>query len=194
MSWEVLTGVVEWWADEGLRDSGRRRFNEARGGTWLAGALPPGGIDRARAAFVAQRFPWRLSEVTMATTSDEITPAIVSWADDATSVLKGSPARQHVVRPNESWGDLGLRQMLNPSALEALVPKPWAAHFQVSGAVLERDASVLPEFVSLGTDYYQVRYDGDRDILTTWTAVINNSAAQRLSLSQLSSLTASVKL
>ena len=48
------------------------------------------------------------------------------------------------------------------------MPKPWTAQFQISGAVLERDVSVLPEFVSLGTDYYQLRYDGDLDILTTW--------------------------
>lgn len=26
----ALTGVVEWWADEGLRDLGRRRFHQRR--------------------------------------------------------------------------------------------------------------------------------------------------------------------
>jgi hypothetical protein len=45
MTWHVLTGVVEWWADEGLRDIGRRRFHEARGTTVSADASSPGTID-----------------------------------------------------------------------------------------------------------------------------------------------------
>lgn len=188
MSWEVLAGAVEWWADEGLRDVGRRRFHEARGKGVSSDAAPLGTVDRVRAVFVAQRRPWRLSEVALDTTNDEVTPAVASWADEATAVLKGSPARQHVVGPEESWGDLGVRQMLVPTALEVLVPKPWTAEFRVPGEVLERDVSVLPEFVSLGTDHYKVSYDADLDVLTAWTAVIDGAAAQRLVLSQTTSL------
>jgi hypothetical protein len=191
MSWDVLAGAVEWWADEGLREVGRRRFHEARG-TVSSDVAPLGSVDRVRAVFVAQRRPWRLSEVALDTTNDEVTPAVASWADDATAVLKGGPARQHVVGPNESWGDLGVRQMLVPTALEVLVSKPWTAEFRVPGEVLERDMSVLPEFVSLGTDHYEVSYDGDLDVLTAWTAVIDGTAAQRLVLSQTTSLVLAV--
>ncbi len=77
--------------------------------------------------------------------------------------------------------------MLVPTALEVLVPKAWPAQFRVPGDVLERDMSVLPEFVSLGTGHYEVSYDGDLDILTAWTAVIDGAAVQRLALSQTTS-------
>lgn len=188
MSWEALAGAVEWWADEGLRDVGRRRFHEARGKPVSPDAAPLGTVDRVRVAFVAQRLPWRLSEVALGTTNGDVIPAVASWADAATAVLTGSPAEQHVVGPKESWGDLGLRQMLVPTALEGLVPKPWTAEFRVPGEVLERDVSVLPEFVSLGTDYYEVSYDAGLDILSAWRAVIDGAAVQRLVLKQTRSL------
>jgi hypothetical protein len=31
MAWQTLAGVVEWWADEGLRDLGRQRFHQGQG-------------------------------------------------------------------------------------------------------------------------------------------------------------------
>ncbi len=80
MSWEVVAGVVEWWADEGLRDLGRRRFHEARGKTVASDSAPLGTVDRVRAVFVAQRRPWRLSEVALAAMNDDVTPAVASWA------------------------------------------------------------------------------------------------------------------
>lgn len=99
-------------------------------------------------------------------------------------MLKGSPAEQHLVG-NEKWGDLGLRRMLEPIPLKTLVPRPWHAEFRVAGPLLERDLFVLPELVSLATDHYEVRYDADLDILTTWSAVIDGEAAQRISLTHL---------
>jgi hypothetical protein len=177
MSWSILLGVVEWWADEERRDAGR--------GTTTSGAT----IDHVRAAFVAQRSPWRLSEVTLDTTNPDVTPAIASWADAATAVLRGTPAQQHVVGANESWGDLCLRSLLLPTALEALLPKPWPSEFHVPGELLERDVSVLPDLISLGTDHYEVSYDPDLDTITAWTALIDGTPAQRVTLSNITSLT-----
>ncbi|HEU4973718.1 MAG TPA: hypothetical protein VFT50_01410 [Baekduia sp.] len=188
MPWLVLAGIVEWWADEGRRDVGRRRFHEETGPTGCPGPAPPHVIDHIRAAFVAQHQPWRLIEMSLPSKNPLITPFVVSWADEATAVLRGDPAKQHVVRPNESHGDLGAQRMLNPSALETLVPKPWTARFVVPGDLLELDVSVLPELVTLGADHYEVNYDRDLDILTTWTAIIDGAPAQRVSLREVTSL------
>jgi hypothetical protein len=185
MPWQALTGVVEWWADEGRRDLGRRRFNEARGGTPSGQARAPGIIDVVRALFAAQRHPWRLSEVALSTTNDHVTPAVASWADHATAVLRGTPAQQHAVAADETWGDLGLRTMLDPRALETLLPRPWPAQLHVPGDVLERDLPALPELVSLASDHYEIAYDADLDILTTWAAIIDGEVAQRVSLTHL---------
>lgn len=189
MVWDLLSGTVEWWADEERRDIGRERFHEARGTAVSGDVAPLGTIDRTRAVFVAQRDPWRLSELTLDTTNGDVTPAVTSWADEATAVLKGEPIRQHVVGPHESWGDLGVRQLLVPVALEALVPKPWAGEFRIPGEVLERDLSTLPELVSLGTSHYEISYDGDLDVVTSWTAVIDGAAVQSVRLGNVVSLT-----
>jgi hypothetical protein len=188
MSWQVLTGVVEWWADEGLRDIGRRRYSAARGKRPTGDEMSPGHIDLARAAFAAQRNPWRLAEVSLSSVDDQVSPAIASWADNATAVLRGSPAQQRLVGPNETWGDLGLRRMLEPDALEALVPKPWPAEFQVPGDAVERDLTLMADFVSLSSDYYAVSYNRDLDVLTTWAAIIDGEIAQRVSLTHLTAV------
>jgi hypothetical protein len=189
MPWEVLTGVVEWWADEGLRDVGRRRFREVGGNPSSRAAISLGTIDRVRAAFIARRSPWRLSEVAL-DYADEMTPAIASWADHATAVLNGSPVQQHVVGPHESWGDFGVRQMLCPAALEAIVPMPWPGQFQIPGGAIGPDISTLAALVSLGTSYYDVRFDSDLEIISAWTAVIDGDAAQRVAISQVTSIAA----
>jgi hypothetical protein len=188
MPWDILAGTVEWWADERRRDVGRERFHRTRGTAASSDVASPGTIDCTRAAFVAQRHPWRLSELTLDTSNDDVAPAVTSWAGEATAVLKGAPARQHLVGPQESWGDLGVRLLLIPAAIEALIPKPWAREFQIPGEVLERDVSVLPELLSLGTGRYEVSYDGDLDIVTSWTAVIDDAAVQWVRLGQVASL------
>lgn len=183
--WHVLTGVCEWWADEGIRDVGRARFREARG-TELSSApgkrTPLGSIDCRRVAFVARRDPWRLAQVDVAGRDD---CPLVAWADNATAVLDDSPAKARIIGPKISYGDLGLRRMLHPARLETIVPKPWSSQLRIEGQLLERDMSVLPEFVSLGTDFYEVAYDEDLDVLTAWTAYIDGEAASRISVSQL---------
>ena len=197
MPWEVLTGVVEWWADEGLRDVGRGRFHAARVPPQIV--VKPGDDERlsgdatvretpihlARAVFAARRVPWRLTQISLGSPEDDPGPVVASWADDATAVLKGSPAGQHWVEPNVTWGDLGLRRMLEPAALATLVARPWRARFRVAGHLVEGDISVVPEFVSLASDHYDVTHDGRLDILTSWTAVIDGQVAQRISLTQL---------
>lgn len=185
MAWNVLAGLIEWWADEGLRDEGRRRFAGVRASTMSSDDAPHGTVHHIRAAFLAQHQPWRLSKVALSTTSRGTTPAVISWADEATAVLKGSPVERHVVGPDESWGDLGLHQVLDPTELERLVPRPWSAQFRIPGDVLERDISVLPELVSLGTDHYEISYDETLNVLTAWAAVIDGVVVQRLSLREL---------
>lgn len=106
-------------------------------------AVPIGTVDQAFAAFIAHREPWRASEITLITNGTG--PVIASCADDATAVIEGVPAQQHVVASNESWGDLGLYRMLNPSWLERLVPKPWPADLSIAGESLEKDTEAPPE-------------------------------------------------
>ena len=184
MAWTVVAGIIEWWADEGLRDVGRRRFAAARGKRTAAEATPAGtDVDAATRAFVARREPWRLSQIELtAPEGDDVAAAVVAWAGDATAVLAGDPPAQRVVGPNESWGDLGLRVLLEPAALEELVPLPWAERFAVPAGLLERDLTLLPQLVSLGTDRYDVVYDGDLGVVTSWAAVIDGAVAQRISL------------
>jgi hypothetical protein len=126
-----------------------------------------------------------LSQISLAPPGEGVAPAVASWADDATAVLVGSPAEQRVVGAGERWGDLGLRRMLEPGALAAVVARPWPAAFSVPGERLEQDASLLPELLTLATDRYDVVYDADLDVLERWTAVIGDEVAQRISLSHL---------
>jgi hypothetical protein len=193
MAWEALTGVIDSWADEGLRDVGRRRFHEARG-KQVGGGLPRGSIDASRHAFVVRREPWRLAQVSLAVTDADVPPwqlasdspgVVVSWADDATAVLRGSPAAQHHVPANESWGDSGLRSMLEPEPLEALVARPWDREMTVDGQLFEPGAWILPDLVSLTADRYEAIYDEELDALTSWTAFIDGEVARRQTLTQL---------
>ena len=186
MTWTVLSGVVEWWADEGLRDAGRRRFHESRGRDRSAEELlPRGSIDQETAAFVARRAPWRLALVTVQAASSRAQAEVVSWADDATVVLHGSPASGRVLTANESWGDLGARRLLCPDRLEQVIARPWPPRFDLDGHLLEQDMSVLPELVSLGTDHYEVTYDPKLDVLTSWTAFLDGEVAARQQLRHL---------
>jgi hypothetical protein len=188
MPWQILSGVVERWADEGLREVGRSRRVLDAGGTPHAQRIARGTLDIVRAAFIAQREPWRLTEVTLLEVPESTSPAIASWADEATAVLRGKPAEQHLVAPNESWGDLCVRIMLKPHALRQLVPEPWPERFVVDGRLLEHDPSLLPELLSWSTDRYEVVFDPGQEILTSWTATIDGEVAQRITLSRLTAL------
>jgi hypothetical protein len=180
--WQLLAGIIEYWADEGLRHIGRLRAN----GSTEPSAIPIGTIDEQHAAFVAQREPWRASQITLITNGTGA--VIASWAGDATAVIDGVPAKQYVVASNESWGDLGLRVMLNPAALERLTPKPWPDSFRISGGLLKNDMQTAPDLYSASASRYEVKYDALLDVVTQWTAIIDESVASRLSLTHLSTL------
>lgn len=188
MTWSVLTGVVEWLADEGLRDLGRRRFHERQGRHRSdRDLLPRATIDQETAAFIARRTPWRLALLATDTTTPS-RPEVVAWADDATVVLNGRPASGRVLTPKESWGDMGARRLLCPDPLEQLIPRPWSPQFSLAGEVLEADTSVLPEFVTLASDHYEITDDPDLDVLTSWTAIIDGEMAARQQLHHLTPL------
>jgi hypothetical protein len=188
MPWQILSGVVEWWADEGLREVGRNRRALDAGTTPQAQRIARGTLSIARAAFIAQREPWRLTEVTLLDVPESTAPTIASWADEATAVLRKKPAEQHFVAPNETWGDLCVGVMLKPDALHQLVPEPWPERFAVDGPLLERDPALLPELLSWSTDRYEVVFDPSREILTNWTAIIDGEVAQRITLARLTAL------
>lgn len=188
MPWQVLTGVLEWWADQGLLNIGRRRFHKAQGRMAFEGATSTAGIELMRFAFAARRVPWRLTAVSLGAPDDKGPPAVVSWADDATAVLKGNPAESQLVGPNYPSGSWGLRRMLEPGKLETLIPKPWPARFELAGHLLEQDMFLLPEFVSLASDSYEVTYGAELDILTMWAAIIDGDVAQRISLEHVASM------
>ena len=190
MSWQALTGVFEWRVDEGLRDVGRRRFHEAGGLPDLArrGAVQRSALRLAvRWAFVARRHPWRLAVVSLRD-QDAGSPAVTAWADEATAVLKGAPAAQHVVGPNQSWGNLGLRRMLQPESLTTFVPPPWPASFRIRGDLLDGGPSVAPEFTSLAVDHYEARFDPALGVVTAWTAFIDGAVALHQTLAQLTAV------
>lgn len=183
MTWTALTGVVECWSDEGLRELGRRRFQERRGRPLTGGALlPRGSIEQHTAAFVARRNPWRLALVTIAATGSEAD--VVAWADDATVVLHGDPASGRVLTQNESWGDLGARRLLCPDPLEQFIARPWPLRFNLDGNTVEANMGVLPEFVTMATDHYEITYNAELDVLTSWTAFIDDEVAARQELRQ----------
>lgn len=186
MAWRVLTGVCEWWADEGIRDVGRARAHRARGTEAASARTPLGTIDASRVVFVARRDPWRLAQVCVS--GRDAGPAVVAWADEAAAVLDGSPAEARVIGPQASYGDLGLRQMLHPAPLERIVPKPWSSRLRIEGHLLQRDMFMLPELVSLAADFYELAYDADLGVLTAWTAYVDGAAANRISVSRLADL------
>ena len=202
MSWQIISGVVDWWADEGLRDLGRCRRALADGRIPNPQRIARGTLDFFRAAFIAQRDPWRLTEVillehrdpwrltdgTLLEAPESPAPVIASWADEATAILRGKPAEQHVVAAKESWGDFCVRVMLNPNALSQLVPEPWSDRFELDGPLLEHDPSILPGLFSCSTDRYEITFDPGREILMSWTAIIDGAVAQRVTLSRLTEL------
>jgi hypothetical protein len=164
MSWQVLTGVVEWCADEGLRDIGRMRFHRASGHDIRTGPPEPRGtVALQRRAFVARRSPWRLAQVSL----DEHYPyerdgssfPVVAWADDAVVALSGQPAKQIQLGPTDTLGDNGLRSMLEPEPLEQVFSRPWPIEIRLGGDLLERDMLILPAFISLGADHYEATYE-----------------------------------
>jgi hypothetical protein len=181
--WHALTGVCEWWADEGICDVGRARYHQARRPELSSGKVRPlGTVDRRRVAFVARRDPFRLAQVDLA---GRDACSLVASADNATAVLDGSPAKARVIGPKVSYGDLGLRRMLHPAALETIVPRPWPSQLHVEGHLMEADMSLWVPPLSLGADFYEVAYDEDLDVLTAWTAYIDGAAACRISVSHL---------
>ncbi len=50
--------------------------------------------------------------------------------------------------------------------------------------------SVLPEFVTLGTGHYELTYDPEVDVLTSWTAFIDGEVAVRQQLRHLTRVVA----
>lgn len=184
MTWEVLTGVIEWWSDEGIRDLGRFRFHESHGFHPTGSLFLKGTISIRRSAFVARRRPWRMAQIMLEPTEED-DAAVVAWADEATAVLIGQPAS---LSHDRSWGDLGLRRMLEPEPLETFVPRPWEARIEIEGSLLDNDVSILPEFVSLASDRYEATYDSELDILTSWSAFIDDELACRQKLSEVVSV------
>lgn len=183
VGWDVLAGIVGWWADEGLRDVGRSRFHRRHGGP--SGPPDPElGEVRVRSVFVARRCPWRLAQIPL----EGHQPAVVAWADEATAVLSGKPANQRVLPPGDTWGDNGLGTMLDPSPLEQLLPKPWPPELSLEGSTLEENMFLVPPLVSLSADRYVAAYDDALDVLTAWTAYIEGSVAQRITLTQLATI------
>jgi hypothetical protein len=182
MSWDVLAGVIEWWADEDVRGVGRRRYNESKGRS-MSDLVPKVITCTIRSAFVARRRPWRMTQIVLTANVDRA--AVLAWADDATAVLKGDPPSQHIVAENESWGDLGLRSMLEPGPMELIVRRPWPSTLRIGGHLLEQAEMIMHEFTSLGSDYYEVTYDSERDILTSWSAFIDGDLAMRQEITQL---------
>lgn len=83
---------------------------------------------------------------------------------------------------------MGAFRLLCPGSLEQFIPRPWSPRFSLTGDVLEADMSVLPEFVTLASDHYEVTYEPELDVLTSWTAFIDGEVAARQQLRHLARL------
>ena len=90
-----------------------------------------------------------------------------------------------MLTPNESWDNLGARRLLCPDPLEQLIVRPWPLRFDLDGSILEENMGVLPEFVTVATDHYEITYDAELDVLTSWTAFIDDEPAARQQLRHL---------
>lgn len=187
MSWDNLVGVVDWYADEELRTRGRIG-HVADQGKVTSRIGGPTHIDRVRLLFAARRQPWRLTEVLIEDAGTTLTPQVAAWADDAVAILMGIPARSHVVVQGESWGDFSVRSLLSPSALEAIFAPPWPSRFALPGDLLERDVTAIPDLITRGADQYDVTYNLDLGIITSWSAIIDAETAQRISLVHVTSV------
>jgi len=138
-------------------------------------------VDEGRLDIGRHRFHKARGHVDLAGSEEE-------WADDATAVLKGVPATQHVVGPNHSIGNLGLRRMLDPESLQAFVPLPWPTSFDVPGHLLDDDVFVAPELTFLAVDHYEAGFDPALGLLTAWRGFIDGEVALSLTLSQLTAV------
>lgn len=191
MTWCVLSGECEWWADEGIRDVGRARFHQARGTELSSAQTPLGTIEFSRIAFQVRRGS-RLVQMHVA--GSDGTPDLEAWADEVSSVLfDARPLEAGARGVHASLSHGWLWSMLHPAPLEGVVPKPWFSQIRIEGHLLEPPTcSVFPAFVSLAADFYEATYDADLDVLTAWTAYIDGAAAHRLriSLSQLADASA----
>ena len=186
MVYSAVTGIFELWENQALLVAASR------------GLLPesPWEHDRGRPAemviterwaFAARCRPLYLATVSLQ--SDEGSAAAsIAWAGSATAVITGDPLTAHAAAPNESWGDLGLKIMLEPALLETVIPGPWPDAFTVDGTRLAADPSVVPGFQARGADRFSATYDTDLAIITSWTAEIGGMAARRHVLSHLSAV------
>lgn len=185
MTWRILTGVAEYRADEALCDLGRKRFHAERGNVLSrsAAASQQPRLDVCRVVFLAQRSPWRLVEVALDDTADSL-PGLVAWSGGFTTVLSTDGGPPAVLAPSAAVGDLGVKFLLDPRALRAILPEPWSGTFHIEGAVLEQDPFLVPEILCLGADSYEGTYDYGLRAITSLTAFLDGRVAQRRSLSE----------
>ena len=135
--------------------------------------------------FVAFASPWRAAMVSLDGRTGNDLPAIVAWADGAATALKGSPAE--LASTDGSWGDLGLRRMLDPWWIRTL------SDLEGGTVVVESEChgqlvDVAPEMVSLGAVRYEADYDDDKNVILEWRALIDGRVAQRTTLSSLTAI------
>lgn len=178
-TWEVLLGIFQFEEDVRLSDVGRDRFHRSRGhDVGAEDSLVATENTFVRWAFAATREPWRLTVIAL-DDPDDAHAAIISWADEATTKLGGSPAAARLYGPHEMHGDLGLRRMFEPGPVAEFYPEPWPPTFHVTGTLLDETPHVVPELTSLSPDHYVATFSADFGVLSSWTAYIEGRVAVR---------------
>jgi len=193
MSWELLTGCVEYF-NERLMDLGRYRFHRDNGSGPEHYAPVEPEVTVIRLAFLAQREPWRLALIDL----DPADPSILAFADDAWVTLRGDPlvpdgGAPAADRDVSTHGDHCVRALLEPAWLEEVLGGPVTSEvFDVSP---ERLLTVALDaggrglgLVSLGVDRHEVTYDRSLEIVTSWTTYIDGAVARRTRVLQLNSV------
>ena len=196
--WDVLSGTLEVVRDLKLEDLGRKRFHVRRNPSFSPqGYVEISGRQLFRVAFAARRIPWRLAVIKVQTDyaipdaprDDDV--AMIAWVAGLTTVVRGDPPVAESLGPDDGTvGDNSLGRLLQPEPLDAVVPPPWARHFEIGGTALETDAAMfaVPELITLGSDRYEAEFDGDLAILTSWTAYIDGGVATRFAVKAVSPL------
>ena len=177
--WSSLQGRMTWWIDEIVTDFGRAKAHER-----AESATPSGSSEsQIESIFVALREPWRLCFISL-----DKQPWSSMVTDDTQVVHPANDHKPRLLDETESWGDPHLSLLLRPSWLSFLPVDDEQTTASLDGPrSFEQLVEHAPSLVTLGADRYEVEIDPQLGVLTSWTAVIGERPAVRISLDRLHS-------
>lgn len=132
-----------------------------------------------RRAFAATLHPRRLAAVDLGGYDPVL--ALAATGDSVVCFKGEPPAPVDLGHTNSEVGSLW--RLLDPSWLQRVgIDGEIPALFTVPGAILDRDVTIAPELVCLGTEHYQVTFQPDLQVITCWEAYVDDRVADRRTL------------